>query len=227
MKKLFSICFCITLFAGLSLAQKPVCTFGEEVSKNKAKGKKIEWIQVNTNDDTWVVKGDELICSGNPVGVIRTSESYENFILHIEWKHTKAGGNSGVFVWSKAEPAKNRLPDGIEAQMLEPEWVNINTKEGKVPPLVRVHGELFGMGGVKVTPDNLDGFRSVPLENRCKPKGEWNTYDLVCVDGTIKLSVNGKFVNGVSHATQKNGYICLESEGSEIIFRNLQVTKLP
>lgn len=81
--------------------------------------------------------------------------------------------------------------------------------------------------GVEVVPDNPRGKRSKSLENRCKGRGEWNTYDVVCVDGTIKLSVNGKFVNGISQSTQKKGYICLEAEGAEIHFRNLKIIELP
>jgi hypothetical protein len=130
-------------------------------------------------------------------------------------------------VWSKAEPGENRLPDGVEVQMLELDWVNLNLRNGEKPPIAYVHGELFGVGGVKIVPDNPRGERSKSIENRCLGKGEWNTYDVICVDGTIKLSVNGKFVNGISQSTQKKGYICLESEGAEIHFRNLIITKLP
>ncbi|HYH57445.1 MAG TPA: family 16 glycoside hydrolase, partial [Anseongella sp.] len=62
---------------------------------------------------------------------------------------------------------------------------------------------------------------------RCKGKGKWNTYDVVCVDGVIKLSVNGKFVKGISQSSIKKGYLCLESEGAEIEFRNLRLMELP
>ena len=50
---------------------------------------------------------------------------------------------------------------------------------------------------------------------------------MVCVDGVIKLAVNGKFVNGLQKSTQKKGYLCLESEGAEIHFRNLTIMELP
>ena len=80
---------------------------------------------------------------------------------------------------------------------------------------------------MRTTPDNPRGDRSKSIENRCKGKGEWNTYDVVAVDGVLKLSVNGKVVNGISHATQKKGYLCLESEGAEIHFRNIRVMELP
>jgi hypothetical protein len=65
------------------------------------------------------------------------------------------------------------------------------------------------------------------VENRCKGRGEWNVYEVVAVDGTIKLSVNGKFVNGIRKSTQKKGYLCLESEGAKIHFRNIQIMELP
>jgi hypothetical protein len=50
----------------------------------------------------------------------------------------------------------------------------------------------------KAFPTIPRGRRSMSWEFRCKGKGEWNTYDVVCVDGTVKLSINGKFVNGIS-----------------------------
>jgi hypothetical protein len=186
------------------------------------------WVNVNTDPDTWRVKDGVLICSGKPIGVMRTDRQYENFILHIEWMHMEPGGNSGVFVWSNAVPGeKNRLPNGVEVQMLELDWPKLHIRDGVMPPLAYVHGELFGVGGVKTVPDNPRGTRSMSRENRCKGRGEWNTYDVVAVDGVIKLAVNGKFVNGISQSTQKKGYICLESEGAEIHFRNIRILELP
>lgn len=185
------------------------------------------WINVNTAEDTWKVRDGLLICSGHPIGVMRTARQYENFMLHIEWRHMEPGGNSGVFAWSSARPdPESRLPNGIEIQMLELEWPNLNRRNGVTPPIAYVHGELFGVGGVTVTPDNPRGERSMSIENRCKGKGEWNTYDVVAIDGVMKLAVNGKFVNGISHATQKKGYLCLESEGAEIHFRNIRILEL-
>lgn len=187
------------------------------------------WVDVNTSKETWSVRDGMLICSGHPIGVMRTEKEYENFLLHIEWRHMEAGGNSGVFVWSDAKvPQGKRLPRGVEVQMLELEWVNLHKhQDGTLPPIAYVHGELFGAGGLQTTPDNPRGRRSKSIENRCKGKGEWNFYDVVCVDGVVKLSVNGKFVNGIRNAEVKKGYLCLESEGGEIHFRNVQIMELP
>lgn len=223
----------LILFGAFVNAQEPLFKFGEEVKwgtvvdGEKAKGEQIQWIQVNTKNETWDKQGDVLVCQGLPIGVIRSEKKYKNFMMHIEWKHMEAGGNSGTFVWSDAEPGENRLPNGVEVQMLELDWVKLNKRNGKEPPVAYVHGELFGVGGTETVPDNPRGRRSKSIENRCKPKGEWNVYDVVCVDGTVKLSVNGKFVNGISQSTKREGYICLESEGAEIHFRNIKVIELP
>jgi hypothetical protein len=223
----------LVLWAVVISAQESLFRFGEEIglqkiiSRENIEGVPINWKQVNTEAETWKVKGKKLICSGHPIGVIRSEKKYENFLLHIEWKHMEPGGNSGTFVWSDAEPGDNRLPNGVEIQMLELDWVNLNTRDGKTPPVAYVHGEIFGVGGVETVPDNPRGSRSKSVENRCKGKGEWNTYEVVCVDGTIKLSVNGKFVNGISKSTKKAGFVCLESEGAEIHFRNIRIIQLP
>ena len=186
------------------------------------------WINVNTDDDTWSVRDGLLVCSGRPIGVMRSEKQYENFVLHVEWRHMEPGGNSGVFIWSNARPREsNRLPDGVEVQMLELDWVKLHTRDGKTPPIAYVHGELFGVGGVTTLPDNPRGTRSKSIENRALGRGNWNTYEVVAVDGVVKLSVNGKFVNGLSRSTQKKGYLCLESEGAEIHFRNIKIMELP
>ena len=221
----------LPLIVALLLAPLAPTVVGQSVSQfvDLFNGKDLTgWVNVNTAPDTWKVRDGLLICSGHPIGVMRSEKQYENFILHIEWMHMEPGGNSGVFAWSSAVPdPEGRLPNGVEVQMLELEWPNLNKVNGVTPPIAYVHGELFGVGGVKTVPDNPRGERSKSIENRCKGKGEWNVYDVVAVDGVIKLSVNGKFVNGIQKSSQKKGYLCLESEGAEIHFRNIRILELP
>ena len=108
----------------------PLLSFAEE-EKSKGpqlgfvdlfNGKDLEnWVDVNTSPKTWRVENGILVCSGKPIGVMRSKKQYENFVLVIEWKHMEAGGNSGIFLWSDAIP-KGRLPKGMELQMLELQW---------------------------------------------------------------------------------------------------------
>jgi hypothetical protein len=187
------------------------------------------WVNVNTAPDTWTVKDGLMICSGQPIGVMRSEKQYENFVLHIEWRHMKPGGNSGVFVWSEGfVPEGTRLPKGMEVQMLERDWVNLHPKSNGDPNHIGyISGELFGAGGLNAIADNPRGRRSMAWELRCNGAGEWNAYDVVCVDGTVKLSINGRFVNSIRNSDVRKGYLCLESEGSEIHFRNIQILELP
>lgn len=232
-----TVIICVVLLVSLlttnkANSQELVATFGKTMHMQSILSGKLEeanpvkWYQVNTEADTWKIDGDILKCTGLPIGVIRSEKEYKNFIMHVEWSHQEPGGNSGVFVWSSAIPGDNRLPDGVEVQMLDLEWVKLNTRDGVEPPIAYVHGEIFGVGGVKLTPENPRGERSKSRENRVLGKKEWNTYDIVCVDGNIKLAVNGKFVNGITNSSQSKGFICLEAEGAEIHFRNIQIIEL-
>jgi len=181
------------------------------------------WVNVNTAEDTWTVREGMIVCTGKPIGVMRSARQYENFILEVEWRHMEAGGNSGMFLWSEPTPAEGQqLTRGVEVQMLELDWAVQHNQTDDY-----VHGELFGTMGLKVVPDNPRGVRSKSFEKRCKGKGQWNKYTVVAVDGVMKLAVNGKFVNGISKSECKKGYICLESEGAEIHFRNIRILELP
>ncbi len=224
---ILSLALCIPAFS-----QKILFEFGERKNFDKLiigdqTSEPLRWVDVNTADTTWYKKGDILIGKGWPIGVVRSERMYQNFIMHVEWRHMEKGGNSGIFVWCDAQPENhNRLPSGVEVQMLELDWVNQSKRNGETPPIAYVHGELFGAGKTKTIPDNPRGERSKSIENRCLGVGEWNTYTVVCVDGTIKLSVNGKYVNGIRQSSQRKGYLCLEAEGARIEFRNLQVIEL-
>lgn len=222
---LFLVPFWLPAAPPAPAAQEPAAVWKDLFNGKDLTG----WVDVNTSKDTWSVRDGLLVCSGKPIGVMRTDRQYENFILHIEWMHLEPGGNSGCFAWAGGTPQEGSpFPRGVEIQMLELDWPKLNPeKDGTPRPDAYVHGELFGVGGLTLVPENPRGTRSKSTENRCKPRGEWNVYDVVAVDGTIKLSVNGKFVNGISKASQKKGYLCLESEGARIQFRNIRILELP
>ena len=219
----------LTVFILLLLISLPVVRGQEDSSAVLAfrplfNGVDLEgWIDVNTTPETWRVEDSLLICTGHPIGVMRTDRQYENFVLEVEWRHMEPGGNSGMFIWSEGTPFEDDpLTKAIEVQMLELEYATIHNRTDDY-----VHGELFPTMGMTAIPDNPRGIRSKSIEKRCKGKGQWNKYVVVAVDGTVKLSVNGKFVNGLRMSERKKGYICLESEGAEIHFRNIRIMELP
>ena len=213
-------------FAQVERASIEVPTFRDLFNGRDLTG----WIPPDGSEKTWSVRDGILVCSGRPNGVMRTDRPYENFVLQVDWMHMEPAGNSGLYVWSSAPPR----PSGIEIQILDLEWMNLQTpdavrlRESSPPPSIAfVHGELIGVGGVKFVPDNPRGTRSMSIENRARGRGQWNTYAVVAIDGVLKLAVNGTFVNGASRVTQKKGFVGLQSEGAEIHFRNIKILELP
>ena len=60
------------------------------------------WVPVNVAPSTFTVRNNMIVSTGVPTGVMRTERMYENFILELDYRHMKKGGNAGVFVWADA-----------------------------------------------------------------------------------------------------------------------------
>lgn len=179
------------------------------------------WAPVNVAPDTFTVRDEMIVSTGKPTGVMRTDRQYENFELELEWKHIEKGGNAGLFVWSYPVTAPGvPFTKSIEVQILD----------GRNSETYTSHGDIFSIHGARLKPDRphpRGSERCLPSEWRAKPAGEWNHYRVVCNNGVVKLSVNGKEVSGGSECSPRKGYICLESEGTECHFRNIRIKELP
>jgi DNA-binding beta-propeller fold protein YncE len=179
------------------------------------------WTNINCAPTTWSVRDGMILSTGVPTGVLRTLREYENFIVELEWKHLKAGGNAGFFVHSGALPVRGQpFTKAIEVQIIDS-----NHPEG----IATAHGDVFAIQGATFTPDRphpRGWMRCLPSERRARPAGEWNHYRVECRDGQVKLAVNGKEVSGGYDCNPRKGFICLESEGSECHFRNLRIQEL-
>ncbi len=191
---------------------------------------------VNCNPDTWTWKDGVIRCTGKPTGVIQTTQSFKNFELVVEWKHLKSAGNSGVFVWATEKSletlkkGKGRLPKGIEVQILDHGYAEQYQKRHKKKgDWFTTNGDVFPVG-VKMKPFpplSPNGSRSFPSKNLSRGAGEWNHYYVRCINGEVRLWVNGEEVSGGNGCEPREGYLCLESEGSPIDFRNLRIRELP
>jgi len=188
------------------------------------------WVNVNTAPETWTVSNGVLVCSGQPSGFIRTDRQYENFILELEWRHLRPAGNSGVMIWASPTPATNApYPKAIEIQILDHQFYTNMLAAGKRVDWFTTDGDVFAIHGAVMTPfEPNDGrMRSFPRERRTKGSPEWNHYRIVASNGIVTLAVNGAVVSGGSNCVWRKGYICLESEGSPIEFRNIRICELP
>jgi hypothetical protein len=195
-----------------------------------------DFTQVNSAEDTWTWKDGILSCTGQPVSVMRSVKEYKNFEMVVEWRHNKPAGNSGVFVWATpasieklTKAGKPGLPDGIEVQVLDNAFTEKMADAGRKTDWFTTHGDVFPVR-VKMTPigkTSPNGSRSFPRQDRCKDYGNWNHYYIRAINGELRLWVNGQEVSGGTACDPATGYLCLESEGSSIDFRNLRIRELP
>ncbi len=194
-----------------------------------------DFTNVNCAADTWTWKDGEAHCTGQPVGVIRSQKTVTNFELVAEWRHLRAGGNSGIFVWvpeaSLTSLKPGQLPHGIEVQVLDHGYAEQYEKQtGKKPDWFTTNGDVFPVGTSNMkpfAPVAPDGRRSFPRKNLSKGLNEWNHYYVRAINGEVRLWVNGEEVSGGTGCKPATGYLCLESEGSPVEFRNLRIRELP
>jgi len=192
---------------------------------------------VNCAPDTWTWTNGVAHCTGKPVGVIRSKKPVTNLELVVEWRHLRSGGNSGVFLWATPESiqalegGKGRLPTGIEVQVLDHGYTQQYEKQtGKKADWFTSHGDVFPTGSTKMKPFPPvapDGQRSFPRKNLSKGVGEWNHYYVRAINGEVRLWVNGEEVSGGTDCRPATGFLCLESEGSPVEFRNIRLRELP
>ncbi len=197
---------------------------------------KDDFQRANCDEATWTWDGPLVHCTGKPVGVLRSKKKYKNLEFVGWWRHLSFAGNSGFFLWTPDSALENlppnRLPDaGIEVQVLDTGYTEQYEKSsGKKATWFTTHGDIFPVGRSKLKPFpplSPDGSRSFPKGNFSKPSPEWNFYYVRAINGEVRLWVNGHEVSGGAQANPAEGYLCLESEGAPVEFRNIRVRELP
>ncbi len=162
---------------------------------------------------TWQVADGVIKCTGKPNGYIRTEQAYHDYKVTVEWRFTKAG-NTGVLVHMHE-------PDKV--------WPRCFECQGQHDK----QGDFWMQGGAGCKghhgTERAQRYVQMPGPSQENPVGEWNSYESVCAGNTIKIFVNGKFMNGITECTVSSGYVgqC-ESEGvRELEIRKVSIEPLP
>jgi hypothetical protein len=153
-------------------------------------------------------KTGSLVCEGNGGhDWLRWDNEMGDFIYHVEWRFTPVSGgkryNSGVFVRNSADAKV---------------WHQAQTGDAS-------GGFLFGDTLVNGEIKRVNLSKQL-REQRVKPAGEWNTYELTCKGKDISLWVNGGVTCEWHDLEVPKGYVGLEAEGFRIEFRNVKVKPL-
>jgi hypothetical protein len=153
-----------------------------------------------------------------------------------EWKLLKYGGDSGIFVWTdpksteKLPHSNYPYPKCLEVNVLDHGYKALYEQSGKKADWFTTNGDLLPVDGYQMkpfAPISPNGSRAFPRKNLCKGFNEWNHYYIRCINGEVRLWVNGEEVSGCNECDPRTGYICLESEDGPVDFRNLRVRELP
>ena len=161
---------------------------------------------------------------------IVTEKEYTNFELSLEWNIAE-GGNSGIF-WGVKEGEQYRKPytTGPEIQVLD----NERHPDALANPKFHQAGALYDL--------------VQPMQDVCKPAGEWNHF-LISIDyksnkGNVALNgveivnfplsgekwdslvANSKFSDWDHFAKFKTGKIGLQDHGDMVSYRNIKIREL-
>ena len=154
------------------------------------------------------VKNGVVHITGSPFGYMRTKRSFSDYMLHVEWRWPGEASNSGVFIHVQ-------LPDTIWPRCFE-----CQLQAGNAGDFICANGTDMNERKDKTT--RLIKKMAPSSE---KPVGEWNTMQVACKGNTIEVWVNGVLQNKATGISEQSGHICLQSEGKDIEFRNVTVTK--
>jgi len=146
--------------------------------------------------------------TGNPFGYMRTKESYSDYKLDLEWRWPSEATNSGVFIHAQT-------PDTVWLKCFE-----CQLKAGSAGDFVCMNG-----ADMKERTDKTAMIVKKMTESNEKQVGEWNRMEVICRGNSIEVYINGVLQNKATEANLSGGHICLQSEGKDIEFRNVVLTK--
>lgn len=167
---------------------------------------------------TWSVVGGELRCTGKPTGYLATEKEYADYVLRLKWRYPRDAkmGNGGVLVHLQKDNAW--WPTSIEVQQRAGRagdfW--LNTSPGvriDVPPARRDAADK----------KMRHMWRDPKDEAVEKPFGEWNEMEITCKGGDLLVVINGRKVNEGKNGNLTKGRIGLQSEGTEIHFKDIEI----
>lgn len=173
----------------------------------------------------FLVRNGLLVSLGTPGGHLITDAQHENFRFTFQYRFVGKPGNCGALVFvSKPRDLYEMFPKSIEIQLMNQNagdfWCI--QEDITVPDMEKRRGpkEKWGVNGDKLRriPNLTDGTE--------KPLGEWNSMVIECVKNSIKVWLNGVLVNYGYDATASKGQIALQSEGSEVEFKEVKITPI-
>lgn len=171
------------------------------------------------------VRDGLLVSLGEPRGHLISDSTFRDYRLEVEYRFPGQPGNAGVLVHASTPRALyGMFPKSIEVQMEHGNagdfWCIV--EDIRVPDMETRRGPPAEWG---ITEGKARRIRNL-TDGSEKALGEWNRMVIEAVGRSVRVWVNGDLVNDGSNATADHGRIALQSEGSEVEFRKLTLTRI-
>ncbi|NLX13783.1 MAG: DUF1080 domain-containing protein [Phycisphaerales bacterium] len=163
------------------------------------------WTTLLQDAGGWIVHDGLLHCTGVHGPWLRTRQTFDDFILRIEFK-IEPNGNSGVFLRAPLDGRASRFGMEIQISGKEPDSLNKHKSTGAI---------------YAVLP---------PLGNTSNPPGQWNYAEITCRGSRVTMTINGQPAQNLDmndvpelHNRLRRGVIGLQDHGNKVWFRNIRI----
>jgi catechol 2,3-dioxygenase-like lactoylglutathione lyase family enzyme len=221
MKKSIILVFAAMLFVTLLVQAQPKKLFnGTDLS-----GWHVDVPELDKDANVkspFIVRDGLLVSLGKPGGHLITDAVYQNYRLEVEYRFSAKPGNCGVLVHASTPRALySMFPKSVEVQLMHENagdfWCIV--EDIAVPDMESRRGPKEKWGSTEGKERRVRNL----TDGSEKPAGEWNTVTIECIDRTVSVWVNGQLVNQGFDCTADKGQIALQSEGSEVEFRKVEL----
>ena len=198
------------------------CTCGKDVKTPGTGSPSDSWVPLfNGRDLTgWEIENgakfsvrNEMLFVDRGTGWLRSTETFADFDLHLEFRFLEPKANSGIFVRTGPTSLddENGWPDdGYQVQCMD----NLGETRA-VATMIPYGAEGFDDDDHK---SDFDAIRKAYLG-----PGEWNVYDIACVGDQITVRLNGVEVTWASDVRNPSGHVGIQAEHGQVEFRDLRV----
>lgn len=161
---------------------------------------------------TWEPTAEGVKCAGKPRGYLYSKQGYQNFTLRLDYRFprpatlkddTKFKGNTGFLVYVTGE--HKLWPVCLEVQGKHVQMAAIKENGGAQP--------------VTAT-DN-----EVARQTARRPVGQWNTLEIVSLNGSLSVELNGTAISTCEPNFLSDGLIGIQAEDHPFEVRRMRIRR--
>ena len=164
------------------------------------------------NDGQFLVE-DGVLKIHRGTGWLRSSDTFGDFLLTLEFRFLEEDANSGIFV--RTGPTSHDDEEGYPDNGYQIQCRDIITGD---TPL----GNMIDYGA----PPFEHEFNLEALQEAYNPTGEWQTYEITAQGETLEVKLNGTVITTATSIKNLTGHVGIQGELGLLEFRRIDVEEL-